>query len=382
LIANGFNQSEVVKCLFYKTFEDGSQIFLLDYVDDMLYYGTDDDKLKDFEDALSARFDLEKLGQAHWYLATRITQHANFDVSIDQSRYCLSLVKKYLDGAGCKNVSRYHATPLPLDFIPTSDDNSKSEEDMLKLQEEYKLDFASCVGALIYLALTRVDIAHAVNKLAKFTRLPGENHYNALLHVLRYLRDHSFFGITFYGELSDAPIYKMLKSVNMESNEPFLTMSDSSWNDDVDTGKSTGMFQNYYQGGCVDHSSNMPDPIALSTAESEYNQCCLACMAADHLTMLLAEIDRRFTFPVSLFLDSQSAIAMGNSFKDTKHTRHIMRRFHFVRTAVEAKRFLLKWISTEFQLADIGTKQLPGPRLAFLRDIIMTKIPQANVQEG
>jgi len=142
------------------------------------------------------------------------------------------------------------------------------------------------------------------------------------------------------------------------------------------------MFQSYYQGGCVDHSSNMPDPIALSTAESEYNQCCLACMAADHLTMLLAEIDRKFTHPVSLFLDSKSAIAMGNSFKDTKHTRHIMRRFHFVRAAVEAKRFLLKWISTEFQLADIGTKQLPGPRLAFLRDIIMTKIPQANVQEG
>ena len=126
----------------------------------------------------------------------------------------------------------------------------------------------------------------------------------------------------------------------------------------------------------------MPDPIALSTAESEYNQSCLACMAADHLTMLLAEIDRRFTYPISLFLDSKSAIAMGNSFKDTKHTRHIMRRYHFVRAAVAAKRYELKWITTEFQLADIGTKQLPGPPLALLRDIILTKVPQANIQEG
>jgi Reverse transcriptase (RNA-dependent DNA polymerase). len=91
LLSDGFTQSEVVKCLFFKTFEDGSQIFLLDYVDDMLYYGTDESKLREFEDALSARFDLEKMGQAHWYLSTRITQHSNFDVTIDQSRYCLSL---------------------------------------------------------------------------------------------------------------------------------------------------------------------------------------------------------------------------------------------------------------------------------------------------
>jgi hypothetical protein len=382
LLSDGFTQSEVIKCLFFKTFEDGSQIFLLDYVDDMLYYGTDESKLREFEDALSARFDLEKMGQAHWYLSTRITQHSNFDVTIDQSRYCLSLVKKYLDSAGCKNNSRYHATPLPIDFVPTSEDNSKSEEDMLKLQSEFKLDFASCVGALIYLALTRVDISHAVNKLAKYTRLPGDNHYHALFHVLRYLRDHPYYGITFYGELSDAPIYKMLKSIDLETKAPFLMMSDSSWNDDVDTGRSTGMFEGFYQGGCVDHSSNMPDPIALSTAESEYNQSCLACMAADHLTMLLAEIDRRFTYPISLFLDSKSAIAMGNSFKDTKHTRHIMRRYHFVRAAVAAKRYELKWITTEFQLADIGTKQLAGPRLALLRDIILTKVPQANIQEG
>ncbi len=32
-----------------------------------------------------------------------------------------------------------------------------------------------------------------------------------------------------------------------------------------------------------------------------------------------------------MILDSSSAIAIGNSFKETKHTRHIMIRFHFVR---------------------------------------------------
>ena len=52
---------------------------------------------------------------------------------------------------------------------------------------------------------------------------------------------------------------------------------------------------------------------------------------------------------------------MGNSFRDTKHTRHILRRYHFVRTGVEANRCKLLWIAMLGQLADIGTKQLPGP---------------------
>jgi hypothetical protein len=33
-----------------------------------------------------------------------------------------------------------------------------------------------------------------------------------------------------------------------------------------------------YMGGVVEHSSNMPDPVALSSAEAEYNEACLACI--------------------------------------------------------------------------------------------------------
>ena len=61
----GFTQSTVVRCLFHKEFSDGSQIMLLDYVDDLLYFGTKDATVKQFEEQLSARFELELMGQAH-----------------------------------------------------------------------------------------------------------------------------------------------------------------------------------------------------------------------------------------------------------------------------------------------------------------------------
>jgi len=128
-------------------------------------------------------------------------------------------------------------------------------------------------------------------------------------------------------------------------------------------------------GGIVDHSSK-PDPVALSSAEAEYNEGCVAFLAASHLRMLLCELegmDESSMPPTTMFFDSRSAMAMGNSYRDTKHTRHIMRRYHYVRNQIVANRFSMKWIGTEFMMSDIGTKQTPGPRHTFLMELIHIK---------
>jgi hypothetical protein len=129
-------------------------------------------------------------------------------------------------------------------------------------------------------------------------------------------------------------------------------------------------------GGIVDHSSNMPDPVALSSAEAEYNEACLACMATNHMSMLLDELEgnKKPRLRIPLVLDSKSAIAMGNSFRDTKHTRHILRRFHYVREGVDSGRFKLFLIKTDDELADIGTKQTPGPRHSLLTNTLLVQV--------
>ena len=126
LLSLGFKSSKSVPCLLILTSKDGN-IYLLNYVDDMLYFGTCVLKVKEFEEALKKRFNLELLGFAHWYLATRINQLANFDIELDQSRYCQSIIKRYLDTAGTKKVLSVHATPLPFNFIPSTADCSVDE---------------------------------------------------------------------------------------------------------------------------------------------------------------------------------------------------------------------------------------------------------------
>ena len=137
----------------------------------------------------------------------------------------------------------------------------------------------------------------------------------------------------------------------------------------------------------MDHNFNSPDPIALSSAEAEYNECCLAGMATNHLSMLLDELElrglRNERGPITVYLNISGDIAMGNGFKDTKHTRHIMDRYHFVREGVAKRTDRLVWVETERKLADNGTKQTPRPRRTFLVTIILVPlVMDSSAQEG
>ena len=87
LIAEGFVQSKVHPCFFCKEYEDKSVVKLLDYVDDRLYFSTSNASIKTFKEHLSECFDVEVLGQEHWYLLTCITQEQIFNITVDQSRY-------------------------------------------------------------------------------------------------------------------------------------------------------------------------------------------------------------------------------------------------------------------------------------------------------
>jgi hypothetical protein len=77
---------------------------------------------------LKGWFNLELLGQAHWYLATWINQLSNFKIELDQSRYCQALLWKYLDTAGTKKNATVHTTPLPSGFVPSIEDCNLDEQ--------------------------------------------------------------------------------------------------------------------------------------------------------------------------------------------------------------------------------------------------------------
>ena len=91
-------------------------------------------------------------------------------------------------------------------MIFTKEDVSTSDEQVESLTREYNIHYRACIGYLMNLLSTRVDLSFAVHKLAKFSANPGKVHFEVLIHLFRYIRDNKTLGLKYYAYLNDAPV--------------------------------------------------------------------------------------------------------------------------------------------------------------------------------
>ena len=75
-----------------------------------------------------------------------------------------------------------------------------------------------------------------------------------------------------------------------------------------------------------------------------------------------------------IVLDSKFSMCMANNGKDTKHTRHIARRMHFVRNGEKCKMHKIDWCEGGLQLEDIDTKNVSEPDLTPRMKYIMVRL--------
>ena len=86
-----------------------------------------------------------------------------------------------------------------------------------------------------------------------------------------------------------------------------------------------------------------------------------------------------------IVLDSKSAMWISKNGKDTKHTRHIARRMHFVSNEEKCKMHKIDWCEGGLQLADIGNNNVSEPDLKPGMKYIMVILENWDrtlVQEG
>ena len=103
--------------IYYKYAPDRSRIFFLSYVDDCVYWYTNEDIGKWFVDTLRKRFHVNFLGYAHWFMSIRISQIKDHSISVNQAIYDTSIVSKYLDTTIVKVSTTFYKTTFPDDMI-------------------------------------------------------------------------------------------------------------------------------------------------------------------------------------------------------------------------------------------------------------------------
>ena len=373
----GLKPSSANQALWF--LHDGeSHLVVLQYSDDGLFFSNNPELEKKFITELKKTFDCNVNLNADWYLQSHITQDKDFNTTLDQHRYCLSMIRRFLPNLPATPSdmdSKKYLNPQPTDFKWTKDDRSKTQDDVKALETQFGFRYIEVVGSLNWLSNTAFKQLFTIRKACKFMNLPGKPHFEAVQHLLMHLWCHPPKALKFYSDVTTAPVAQLLKDAGHPTLDPFyLFFTDSSFSD-CDDSRSTGGYVTLLQGGIVDMNSFVPAPIAQSTCESESNAQCVALMASRHVTKMVMELFRggnsEFLYTVPLLTDNKSSINLANSDKRTKSSRHIERRFQYVRHSVLSGHTIPYHINGKnFQLADIVTKPLSDHESAPLLSIV------------
>ena len=66
--------------------------------------------------------------------------------------------------------------------------------------------------------------------------------------------------------------------------------------------------------------------------------------------------------PIEILCDNTGAIALAKESRSHQTTRHILRKFHYIREIVERGDIMINKVHTDLNLADPFTKPLPQAR--------------------
>nr|ABF94958.1 retrotransposon protein, putative, Ty1-copia subclass [Oryza sativa Japonica Group] len=214
----------------------------------------------------------------------------------------------------------------------------------IKLQRGYEGGIHLC-NPTMWTSATRPDISFAVSKMSRFVSNPGDDHWQALERVMRYLKGTMSYRIHYTG------YPKVLEGY-----------SDSNWISDADEIKAMSGYVFTLGGGAVSWKSCKQTILTRSTMEAELTALDTATVEAEWLRELLMDLPV-VEKPVPAILmncDNQTVIIKVNSSKDNmKSSKHIKRRLKSVRKQKNSGVIALDYVQTARNLADQFTKGLP-----------------------
>ena len=139
------------------------------------------------------------------------------------------------------------------------------------MTREFNIYYRSCIGSLVYLLFTRVELSFAVHKLEMISENPDKVHFEGLVYLLGYIRENKNFILKYYANINDTPVSDLLRQAIIKTENQLVAFSDSSWQYCPDTGIIIGAYIIFYQGGTIDHGTHVTGLVDQSIEKSDYN---------------------------------------------------------------------------------------------------------------
>jgi hypothetical protein len=348
MIQIGYTRCEYDCCVYVRILENGSYIFLLLYVDDMLIAAKSMCEVNRLKSLLHKEFEMKDLGAAKKILGMEIRRDREArKLWLSQKNYIRKVLEKFsmLD---TKPVS----TPLANHFRLSGSQCPKNEEEIENMS---KVPYASAVGCLMYaMVCTRPDLAHAVSTVSRYMAKPGREHWNAVEWIFRYLKGTAEHGILF----SRQP-----------GTNSVVGYVDADYAGEVDDRRSTTGYVFTLSGGPICWKSTLQSIVAMSTTEAEYMAVAEAAKEALWLKGLVKELGLN-QGGVQMHCDSQSAIYLAKNQVYHARTKHIDVRFHKIRELIVTGDIVLEKVHTSENAADMLTKPVTTAKFKHCLDLV------------
>ncbi|KAG8959896.1 hypothetical protein FRC05_007218 [Tulasnella sp. 425] len=338
----GFKQINADPSVYVWMLKD-VRVILPVFVDDVTITSKSTEKTNWVKEELAKHFKVRDLGPTSYLLGIKVeydkSQHR---LQLSQTQYIIDMLNRF-GMTDCSGVT----TPMDPGAQLSKEQSPKSDE-----EKEYmtKVPYINAVGALMYLAVaTRPDIVYTVAKLAQFNSYPGEAHWKAVKHLLRYLQETKDLKLT-YQPSTDGK--------DTLSTEIFRAYSDADHAGCLDTRRSTTGYFLKMGTGAISWSSKKQASVSFSSTEAEYIAAATAGVEVIWMRELLKELGFKINSASPLYMDNKSALAVVKNPKHHGCMKHVDIRYHWIRQEVKRKNISVHFLPTEQMTADILTKPL------------------------
>ena len=329
----GYKRCDDEPCLFYKIFDEVYSLTAIVF-DDMLIVS----KPASANDALLAHlgkhFRMKELGEPRFVLGMHVTRPSLHHITVSQSLYIRKVAEKYKLTGTCPH------TPATKDDVPSNGD----DPDVPECPDRTKL-YRSFIGSLLYCTLTRPDVCVALGDLARIQK-PKPRHVRQLKRVGAYL-------------YHTRDLRLQLKPQNVVPGAELDGHGDASFDIDPDTSRS--------RSGVLAEFANCPiiwiavyqEFVAFSVAEAEFAALNRTCREIVWLRRVLSEIGFPQQHATAIYCDNSAAITLAEHNIATRpKTKHILRRFNYIREQQDAGRVKAVKVNGVDNPADFFTKVL------------------------
>jgi len=268
----GFVSSSHDSALFIKSI-DACRIILSLYVDDMIINGDDIDDISLLKTELARQFEMKDLDSLRYFLGIEVA-YSHRGYLLSQSKYVADILERarLTDNKTINTLIEVNTRYSSSDGLPLT----------------YPTLYCTIVGSLVYLTITRPDIAYAVHVVSQFVASPTTVHWAAVLCILQYLR-----GIIFQSLLRSSA-----------SSLELCAYSDTDHDSDPTYRKSVTGFCIFLGDSLISWKSKKQSIVSQSSTEAEYCAMTSTTKEIIWLRWLLADMRVSLSHPTPMYCDN------------------------------------------------------------------------------